>query len=270
MGKVMTYKDYISTPSKIVNKLIDELDPVLDEMIEKFKEAYLKDFNKQPTDYDILVRKLNLLYDMVKSIEVYTKIDDELIEFKTYNSPKGNLVIDSIIERDDKRYKLSTDVIYAGGYNIQSLHFRYITKTDLPRTGNKELSDNIKERIKKLEKNEKIQKEIDYYEKLKKRLEDKPISTNLTDEEILVDFHRWRKKADPNYEEYIWPTWEEMIRRGATDGYNNSEEEFKKAEDEFLQGQIDWWKRTFLTTPKEKEKGIKEYQKKIDKLKSKL
>jgi hypothetical protein len=68
---------------------------------------------------------------LVTAFSNFLKEDDKIEQVEIYKSIKG-LVISSIIIRDNQSYFFTTECIYAGGYNIQCLHVRYITKTNLP------------------------------------------------------------------------------------------------------------------------------------------
>lgn len=126
-----------------------------------------------------------MVFDLVKSLSNKLDKNDILKDLKVKYSV-GKLEIDAIIERNGKDYNLSTESIYAGGYNIQQLHIRYITKTNLPSVDNTELLKTIKDKIKKLTNVEILRKDILRLEnnivKSEKKLE---ALTNMSEEDVL-------------------------------------------------------------------------------------
>jgi hypothetical protein len=112
----------------LINRLLMELKPLIADIIENKKQSYKKE-DKEFTKYDEHYTEIVLKYDMVKALEKYTQPTDKMSEVRVRNSSKGSFQINCIIERDGNKYTFDTEVIYAGGYNIQKLHFRYLTKT---------------------------------------------------------------------------------------------------------------------------------------------
>jgi hypothetical protein len=171
--------------------------------------------------------RLTLASDMIRSFETYTLPTDELKDFQIYGSAKGSMTIKCYIEREDQQYRLDTEVIYAGGHNIQRLHYRYITKTELPKQSNLTVYKEYVDKIKRLSKGEKIQKEINMYKvTLAKNKDANSRHSTFTDEQIL----QYEKEQDLKYNRgYNWPTWEEIVSRGSDVNYANSEEVYNAA-----------------------------------------
>ena len=164
------------------------------------------------------------------------------------------------IKRDDKVYNLNTEVIVASGM-VQRAHYRYLTKTNLPKTGNKEFTSAIAEKIKKLTKQQKIEKEINDFEKrIKKTEEELEQNQGKSDEEIL-DILRKGENRD-----IIDITWDEIVRRGADKNYNGKSD-FEKSQKDYIERSLDFWKSMNI---KSKIDYVKALRKNIDKLKSKL
>lgn len=110
-----------------------------------------------------------LTLDLTKAICAHTLPTDLFInEFTAYTSNKGNLVIQAVIKRNGEAYNFSTEVIYAGGYNIQCLHYRYLTSTNLPKSNDSSEAEMIKKAIQKLTKQQKSEA---YILSLTKRME---------------------------------------------------------------------------------------------------
>jgi hypothetical protein len=85
---------------------------------------------------DIYFWKLGLKYKLFNSLVSYIQETDIITEIKLSKSVKG-LEIDCNITRDGVTYEFNTRAIEAGGHDIQCFHYRYITKTSLPKTEDK-------------------------------------------------------------------------------------------------------------------------------------
>ncbi len=156
-------KNLLMESVDLIQVLLKKLEPTIKEMIKRNQEAFEKKHERKMSKFDLEYLRLYLTADLVRAIEKYTKSSDNLIKFGTKGSGKGNVTINATIERDGQQHLFSTEVIYAVGHNIQQLHYRYITRTTIPKTGNDTLAKKYKERIKRLSKVEKINKEIDHY-----------------------------------------------------------------------------------------------------------
>lgn len=258
----MLFEDFSLVPkNNILSKILDEIDPDIHDLVEKIKKQFERQFERPMSKYDEELTRLTVISDLVKSIGNHTKPDDKLKEIGTSVSRKGNLEIDAIIIRDDKEYPLSTEVIYAGGHNIQRLHYRYITKTRLPKSAKNELADEYQKKIKKMTAAEKLRNEI---QSLEKRIEtnDKRVkdSKSYSDDEI---FDLKQKEKDV----FVWPSWEEIVSRGADKNYDYSEEKFNKEKEENRLRTIAFWKSQNIEWPQKNSIALK---KEIDKLAKKL
>lgn len=169
----------------LISRLLVELKPLIADIIEDTKQRYKKD-DKVFSEYDAYFTEIVLKYDMVRALEKYTLPTDKMSEVDVRNSSKGSLQIRCIIERDGNKYPFNTEVIYAGGYNIQKLHFRYLTKTTLPYTGQTAETQKLKAELTKLSKGERLQKEIEQNQRVIK-YQQNLIDTNskLSDKEII-------------------------------------------------------------------------------------
>ena len=173
------------TKNPLINRLLEELKPLIADIIEDTKQRYKKD-DRVFSEYDAHYTEVVLKYDLVKALEKYTLPTDKMSNVEVRNSSKGAFQIKCIVERDGNKYPFNTEVIYAGGYNIQKLHFRYLTKTTLPYTGQSVETQKLKAELAKMSKGERLQKDIEI---LKQRIENnqKVIDTNskMSDKEII-------------------------------------------------------------------------------------
>lgn len=152
------------TKNPLIKRLLVELKPLIADIIENTKQRYQKE-DKVFSEYDAYYIEITLKFDMVKALEKYTQPTDKMSEIRVRNSSKGSFQISCIIERDGVNYPFNTEVIYAGGYNIQKLHFRYLTKTSLPYTGQTAETQKLKAELAKLSKGERLKKDIEMYQK---------------------------------------------------------------------------------------------------------
>lgn len=265
MKRILDFSDFIfesySTSSPILNNILEALEKDILELLSKYEASFLKMAERPMSEYDKEMARLTIIYDMVKAIEQYTESSDKLVSINSYTSPKGNLEISAKIQRDEEVYNFLTEVIYAGGHNIQRLHYRYITKTNLPKTGNKTVTSAYAEKIKKLSKVEKLNNELLSLEKrLERDSSELAINKSKTEEVI------WKEiKAEKDY--YEWPTWEEIIDRGVDKNYDYSQEKFENQKKEDEKRMLDFWKTKNI---KWKEDYIKTTEVNIRKLKKKI
>jgi len=256
-----------TSKNPLINRLLVELKPLIADIIEDTKQRYKKD-DKEFTDYDAHYTEIVLKYDMVRALEKYTLPTDKMSDVVVRNSSKGAFQIKCIVERDGNKYPFNTEVIYAGGYNIQKLHFRYLTKTSLPQTGQSAETQKLKAELMKMSKGEKLQKDI---ERLKKRIElnQKEIDANskFNDKQILD-----KVNAGDNVvgKPFVWPSWEEIVKRGADKNYNNDEKYYNQRKKESEEGSIEFWKKKNIIWKQQdiasSKKEIEKAQKKLDNL----
>lgn len=263
MGNLKLYEQFLneSKQDNIVNVILDALEPTILEMVNETEAWYEEKFKQDFTDFDREMARLNLTFDMVKAVETYTNPSDSLLSINVNTSVKGNIEITAKIKRDGVTYNFSTEAIYAGGYNIQRLHYRYITRTNIPKTGASTISKEYSDKIKRMSKAERLNTDIKQYEdRVIKAQEDIAINSKLTDDEILQVL----KGGNDWYE---WPTWAEIVKRDAAKNYNNDEAYYNQKMKEGIANSIESWKRTNITW---KEQSVVAWSKEIIKLQGKL
>lgn len=252
------------TKNPLIKRLLVELKPLIADIIEDTKQRYKKD-DKVFSDYDAYYTEITLKYDMVKALEKYTLSTDKMSEVKVKNSSKGSFQINCIIERDGNKYPFNTEVIYAGGYNIQKLHFRYLIKTTLPQTGQSTETQKLKAELVKLSKGEKLQKEIEHNKKvieLNQNLIDK--NSKFNDKQILKMVNDGDNVSG---KPFIWPSWEEIVKRGVAQNYNNDEKYYNQQKKQSEEDSIVFWKKKNISW---KQDAIKTAQQNIVKAQKKL
>ena len=182
--------------NRLIENILENIEPVILELLEKYKEDYFKEFEEAPSKFALLSFRLGLIYDLLRSIEKYTSPTDELIESNVRLGIKRNFEVDLKISRNNVEYTLHTEAIRAGGYNIMRLHYRYITSTNLPKTEYDVYSKKYAERVKRLSRVEKLQAQCDVFKGNINRLEEEyETNKSMTDEQILefvlLDQRKW-------------------------------------------------------------------------------
>ena len=267
--KILSFSEFLneSIKNNVLTHILDELEPTIEKMsnsiVEKINTKYKEDDRRLLTDYDKEMIKLDLIIDLIKSVEKYTKPNDKLIKLSSNVSIKGNIEINATIQRDGTDYSLFTEAIYAGGYNIQVLHYRYLTKTNLPSTGESTIFKQYREKKKKMNKIERLNNDI-------KSLEDaiesdtELIKRNkeVTDEQIL---------NDPDKEGENWKvmdiTWDEMVRRGADKNYKYDKEFFELEKEKYRKSKLEFWRKIHIDSRIQRIEALK---KQLIKLNTKL
>ena len=263
MKAIKSYQQFLneSKSTGLIYTILDALEPTILSMVNEVEAWFVKKFERPFSDFDREMTKLQVIADLVKSIEYYTEPTDKLLSITPSTSRKGNIEISAQIQRGTETYGLSTEAIVAGGYNIQRAHYRYITSTKLPRTGRSEISKEYSDKIKRMSKAEKLNAEIKQYEaRVTMAREDLAINSKLTDNEIiqtLKDKNDW----------YEWPTWSEIIKRDAAKNYNNDEAYYNQNMIDSIAKKIESWKNINIAW---KEKSIVDLTKEITKLQNKL
>jgi hypothetical protein len=260
--------ELIQSKNKLIQAVLKELAPLIQSTVEKTEKHYL-DKGEKFTDYDRKLAQLQLQFDLVKSLEKYTKPDDKVLKMDTKSS-RGAIEVFATVERDGKSHVFTTQVIYAGGYNIQKLHFRYLTDTNLPKTGEDAETKRIKQEIAKLSKTEKIYAEIERYEGRIRNAEDKlTASSGISDNEILdiisqPDYGKTPEtRGGYGFQRRNW----EDLSPSARNNFNNDENKYTIWQDEQEQYWINAWKEMNIKRPKNE---IQNLQIAIKKLQSKL
>ena len=264
MANIKSYNQFIneSKENDIMNVILNSLEQTITEMAAEIEAWFREKFPKNNiTKYDRESWRITLTRDMVKAVEKYTLPSDTLVDIQSNKGNKGNIEIIAKIQRDGEVYDFRTEAIYAGGNNIQVLHYRYITKTRLPKTGISTLTKEYDAKYKKLSKLEKLNTELKrYQDRITKAKEDIVINSKMNDDEIIQAL-----RGDDNW--YEWPTWAEIVKRDAAKNYNNDEAYYNQQMEASFAKKIEDWKYYGITR---KERTIEIASKEIVKLQKKI
>ncbi|MEO6302691.1 MAG: hypothetical protein ABIP51_05930 [Bacteroidia bacterium] len=176
-----------------LNSVLEIAKPKIDEMVANFIKSYNesndkkeKKFQRPLRDYDIEMYELDITIDLIKAFGRYIKNTDKVTNV-TISKNKGVIVIYCNVVRDEEVYFLATEMIIAGGYNIQVRHYRYITKTKLRSLENNTAANELIEKRKKMSKLERLtidfEREKRYWEKQFQEFNE---LKKLTKEEVYI------------------------------------------------------------------------------------
>ena len=199
----------MKTPIKetILLQLEKPMNDITARIIESEKKEYLKKMGREliiTPHFEKMIR-LSLVIDLMKALQNYVLPTDELENMGWYEGPKG-IEIHANINRNGEKHYFLTEAITAGGYNIQRLHYRYLTKTKMPRVFGNLAAEYVEEQ-KKMNKIERLENEL---KGLTNRLEEKQNEVNtysaMNREELIEAmkddkmygwrYESWEKRGD--------------------------------------------------------------------------
>jgi hypothetical protein len=240
--------------------MLTSIEPDILKMIKDVEYYYINTMKREFSKLDAESTRLDITYNLIRSLEKYTLPTDTLTDINTSRGRSGAIKISAGVLRKDKGYRLETDVIIAGG-QIQVMHYRYITKTNLPVTGRSEMSKAYSARIKKLSKLEKFNKEVI---RLQGRIE--KLTADLQKNSKLTDADVWQEVQDKD-DDFVIYTWDGVVKNGADKNYDFDESKFDKAQLDRKLGLIKGWKYFNVES---KEQSIASSNKEIIKLNKKI
>lgn len=257
------------TDNKAINQLIINHKNDFQSIIEKLEKSEKQHFELAGIDFKPYTEHyksyllLSFYYDIIKSASKFVLSEDQYLA-STISFDIKQIVFTAKFSRNNVEYTINTRAIYAGGYNIQRLHFRFITSGTIKSiSATKSDVKIIKEKIKKLSKTETLQKEISMFEKAISNYEtDLERLNNQTDEDYANEY-------DKNFQDYRDNlTWDVIVSREADKNYDGQEDfETKKAEHiQYILSKRNEAIRRATTNLKHYQKLIIKNQKKIDAL----
>jgi len=246
---------------EILLQLEKPMNDITIRIIESEKAHYLKQMGRELTITPHMEKmiRLSLVIDLMKALQNYILPTDTLEQMNWYEGAKG-IEIHARINRNEETHYFMTEAITAGGYNIQRFHYRYITKTKMPRVMG-DLAREYVEKQKQLSKVEKLEKEIETYQthitKYQTRIDE---LTPMSKEELIVELGKhpmlgWRVKND-----YKWENIDQTY-------YKGTKEEWEAEQQKMIEDGVVEMLRWDVEIPK---RYIKDFEKKIVKLQAKM
>ncbi len=177
---------YLQTTLPIVNEVLNKSKDFVDNIINEIEGDMVKKNHLPFNERDRELIYLNIVFKLVESLSKNIHKED-ILKSLAVKTSGGKLAINACIERGGQDYHLSTESILAGGHSIQSLHRRYITKTNLPTVDNSGVVKQVKEKISKLTKIQQLENDLRCFDLRTYKNEEK-LKTLLakTNEEILA------------------------------------------------------------------------------------
>jgi hypothetical protein len=210
----------MKTKNTVLSSILEQTEDFRANVLEQ-QIAYIeKETERKCTARDIEHLKIGMIYDVAKSIGKYVVDTDVLVGERSVSINQGLMTISANIQRDGDIVPFTTDVIFAGGYNIQRLHIRYIVKTALSRIGESEDAKEINEQIKRMKKEDRIMEDIAREEKGIHKCEAYIIGHDGLTDEQLFDLHVEKSYTNPSsnmYDilvgTYCWDKMEDSIKQ---------------------------------------------------------
>jgi hypothetical protein len=246
---------------EILLQLEKPMNDITIRIIESEKAIYLKKTGKEliitPRIEEMI--RLSLVIDLMKALQNYILPTDELEQMNWYEGVKG-IEIHARINRSGETHHFMTEAITAGGYNIQRFHYRYITKTKMPRVMS-DLAREYVEKQKRLNTVERLEKEIETHQNLINTAQVRiDHLAPMSKEELIVELGNhpilsWRVKND-----YKWENLDKNY-------YKQTKEEWEMEQQQLIERGVVEMLNWDVKWPKQR---IKDSQKKIVKLQAKI
>ena len=251
-----------------LKEILEKAKPFQKELTERWVKKVKEKGEINLSDWDIEMYEFMLVMDLTKAIGNYLEKTDSIKDLK-FSKDQSSIVISCLVIRNGEEYKFQTEVIVAGGYNIQQLHLRYIVHTKLPNKRTNPEYEKLNEQYKKMTKAQKIQEQIYnaklYIAKYEVKVNEAKENSKLSDSEV--------EKLSRKYKPDSWRTndtsWEMIVERGADKNFDYSKEKYLQSQKEYKDYLIKSW-RTFNANYTQYENMIKREQKEIDKFNKKL
>ena len=225
-----TNKQIATTKNNPLRVILTNMKPQIAKSIELAIMQEQKATKRDVTEFGIECIESSLLFDLYRGVVSYTSDNDEMVEFSSGISIKGNFEIFGVIRRDGQNYSFRTEAIIADGM-INRAHYRYITKTNLPNARNQEEADNMKAIIKSNNKQQRMIQEIQRIEKIK--------SNSILDVERMTKFTRedWINQLGDGL---LTNNWDSFSKEDQENGYHwSTKEEYNKFLNEANERQIE-------------------------------
>ena len=188
-----TNETIATTKSNPLRVILTNMKPQIQRGIDMVVAQEEKVSGRKASEFSIECIELGLIFDLYKSVVSYTKESDEVKNFESGVSIKGNYELSGTIVRDGEEHSFICEAIIADGM-INRRHFRYITRTSLPKDNMEEVNK-VKAIIKKNNKIKSIQSYIDtligYKEDAQKKYDEGIVITREEWKAIIIEEDKW-------------------------------------------------------------------------------
>jgi len=226
----------------IQGQIITIVTPLAQEIAQRQAE-FMQKTDVVVTDSDIEAMELGAVVDLFKAITKYLMATDTLVSMEVFSGITG-VEIKSIIARDGEEFEFNTNAIWAGGYNIQREHLRYLINTNLPKVSNTDFSKEVIDAHKKMTKVQKLEKELNDMKARMSKNEDIIASAKVaTDAQIADEILATNKDAAWYWDEY-------------TSDMKISKQEFTAMVEEGKKRLIEFWKQKNIEWKLKENKAI--------------
>lgn len=181
----------IADKYKSLSKHVLEISkPIVQEILLTLREKY-KEAGKEFKNDERQLMKIGTTYEILSTITSYLDENDKIIDYDIL-SDQNRIEAHLLIERNGKEHQLSTEIVYAGGYNVQQLHTRYIVKSNLKKKSKDIFSeDNLSPELKELAKEFKAVDKIN--------ISKKNINKAYAKKEEAIDIRNSIQEASANF-----------------------------------------------------------------------
>ena len=214
-----TNKQIEVTKSNVLRQVLKAMVPQIQKGIDSCVKQEEVMTGRPVTEFSKECIEAHLLFDLYKSVVSYTKDNDQVKQFTSSYSLKGNFEIYGIIVRDEVEYGFRTEAIIADGM-INRRHVRYITKTNLPNARNMNEADKIKVIIKGNNKKQRMLNEVERLKKLK--------AESILDVKRMTGYKK-QDWVDQIEHGLLTNNWESFTKEDQKNGaYWTNEDEYKR------------------------------------------
>jgi len=243
--------------NKNLNIILEAVQFKVDELV-KYAAEEMERIGQPMTARDKEYYEIAVVSDLIKAFANYI-LDSDEIEVKDVRSSKGTVTISLYVTRNGNSNYFYTDMIIAEG-EIQRRHYRYLPHTSLPKlkAGKIPDVDDLKEKVKRMTKAERLEKDILRIENyIKREVEKTTEEMKKTREDFLSSFP------------YVW----ENLHPEVQARYNNQKSEFEayknqQIDERFARHQTAYNQKRIDAIVKENTKSIEKIKAKLAALKS--
>lgn len=112
----------------LTKHILEATKPVVNEILSRMRDQY-EQVGQEFKNDERQLQKIGVTYELLSTITSYLNENDKIVDYDI-DTTGNRITADFLVERDGKEHHFSTQVIQAGGWNVQQLHTRYIVDSD--------------------------------------------------------------------------------------------------------------------------------------------